>query len=84
MCTAFQRADVAIFFRFLRRDSAIGIISHFEMFDLQKTDHGDHPIQRKSSRFSLAKTPGLFLARPSPSTCVGGLGKLEWLCISFN
>ena len=50
-----------------------GIISHFELFDVQKTDHGDHPIHHKSSQFSLAKAPDLFLARPSPTTCVRGL-----------
>ena len=31
---------------------------------VKKTDHGDHPVHRKSSRFSLAKTPDIFLARP--------------------
>ena len=86
MCTAIQRVDFAIFFLFLRGEykSAIGIISDFEMFDLQKTNHGDHPIHRKSSRFALAKTLDLYFARPSPSTSVRGLGKLEWLFISVN
>ena len=86
MCAAFQYVDFAIFFPFLvgKHISAIGINSHFEMFDPQKTDHGDRPIHRKRSRFSLADAPDLSLAHPSPSTCVRGQSKLEWLLISVN